>query len=74
MNKVSHDLPFINPSLQAGVQTYANPGFSPDGTQHGILHTSFIYLSEKMCINLWALPWAILLRPFGAVFVRFFVS
>ena len=50
---VIYDLPFINPSLQAGVQTHANPGFSPDGTQHGILHTSFIHLSEKMCINLW---------------------
>ena len=64
---VIYDLPFINPSLQAGVQTHANSGFSPDGTQHGILHISFIHLSEKMCINLWALPWAVVLRPFGAV-------
>ncbi|HJW86065.1 MAG TPA: hypothetical protein VJ440_05480, partial [Candidatus Brocadiaceae bacterium] len=47
-----YDLPFINPSLQAGVQTHANSGFSPDGTQHGILHISFIHLSEKMCINI----------------------
>ncbi|HJW86359.1 MAG TPA: hypothetical protein VJ440_06995 [Candidatus Brocadiaceae bacterium] len=29
---VIYDLPFINPSLQAGVQTHANSGFSPDGT------------------------------------------
>ncbi|HJW87530.1 MAG TPA: hypothetical protein VJ440_12930, partial [Candidatus Brocadiaceae bacterium] len=59
-------LPFINPSLQAGVQTHAYPGFSPDGTQHGILHTSFIHLSEKMCISLWALPWAEVFRLFRA--------
>ncbi|HJW85129.1 MAG TPA: hypothetical protein VJ440_00655, partial [Candidatus Brocadiaceae bacterium] len=63
---IIYDLPFINPSLQAGVQTHAYPGFSPDGTQHGILHTSFIHLSEKMCICLWALPRALVLRPFGA--------
>ena len=24
-------------------------------------------MNEKMCINMWALPWAILLRPFGAI-------
>ena len=36
---VIYDLPFINPSLQAGVQAHAYPGFSPDVTQQGILHT-----------------------------------
>ena len=37
------------------MQTHAYPGFSPDCTQHGTLHTSFIPLSEKMCINRWPL-------------------
>ena len=58
---VIYDLPFINPSLQAGVQTHANSGFSPDGTQHGILHVSFIHFVYKPVGN--ALGSALIAKP-----------
>ena len=39
---VIHELPrALTPVLRLGCQTRANPGFSPDGTQLGIVLLSF---------------------------------
>ena len=42
---IIHELPFINPSLQAGAPAHPYPGFSPDGTQRGFLLVSFMFLN-----------------------------
>ncbi|MBF8277276.1 MAG: hypothetical protein HW390_2349 [Candidatus Brocadiaceae bacterium] len=55
-----------------GARHTPNPGFSPDGTQLGILHDSLMLLSNgppRFPNNAKprALPWAVVLRPFGAM-------